>query len=97
MLLSLVFVIVKLASQSTSGMSAKTFVKHILQDAEPVDWNIAVAPNAAYENVLTMLNALPKNEEGLLFGFLADIEHDPYAGFRLVFSNGNTSKGADQA
>ena len=82
------------ASQSTSGMSAKTFVKHILQDAEPLDWNSAVAPNAAYENVLTMLNALPRSEECLLFGFLADIEHDPYAGFRLAFPNGNTSKGA---
>ena len=53
-----------------------------------------MAPNAAYENVLTMLNALPRNEEGLLFGFLADIEPDPYAAFRLVFANGTTSKGA---
>ena len=26
--------------------------------------------------------------------FLADIEPDPYAGFRLAFANGNTSKGA---
>ena len=41
-----------------------------------------------------MLNGLPKNEEGILFGFLADIEPDPYAGFRLVFTNGTTSKGA---
>jgi len=39
------------------------------------------------------LNALPRNEEGFLFGFLADIEPDPYVGFRLAFANGNTSKG----
>ena len=82
------------ASQPVLGMNAKTFANHILQEAGPLDWNSTVAPNAAYENVLTMLNALPRNEEGLLFGFLADIEPDPYAGFRLAFANGTTSKGA---
>ena len=82
------------ASQPVLGMNTKPFVNHSLQEAEPVDWNSTVAPNAAYENVLTMLNGLPKNEEGILFGFLADIEPDPYAGFRLVFTNGTTSKGA---
>ena len=41
-----------------------------------------------------MLHSLPRNEEGLLCGFLADIEPDPYAGFRLAFANGATSKGA---
>ena len=41
-----------------------------------------------------MLNALPRNEEGLLFGFLADIEPDPYAGFRLALASGTTRKGA---
>ena len=82
------------ASQSVVGMNAKTFVNHTLQQAEPLDWDSTQGPNAAYENVLTMLNALPRNEEGLLFGFLNDIEPDPYAGFRLVFVNGTTSKGA---
>ena len=79
---------------ASQPVSAKTFVNHMLQEAEPLDWSSTVAPNAAYENVLTMLNALPRNEEGLLFGFLADIEPDPHAGFRLVFANGTTSKGA---
>ena len=82
------------ASQPALGMNTKTFVNHTLQEAEPLDWNSTVAPNAAYENVLTMLNGLPRNEEGILFAFLADIEPDPYAGFRLVFTNGITSKGA---
>ena len=81
------------ASQPVLGRNAKTFVNHILQEAEPLDWNSQMAPNAAYENVLTLLNALPRNEEGLLFGFLADIEADPYVGFRLAFPNGTTSKG----
>ena len=50
------------ASQTVSCTNAKTFVNHTLQEAEPLDWNSTLAPNAAYENVLTMLNALPKNE-----------------------------------
>ena len=82
------------ASQPVVGTQTKTFVNHSLQDAEPFDWNSTAAPNAAYEPVLLTLNALPKNEEGLLFGFLADIEPDPYAGFQLVFPNGTTAKGA---
>ena len=82
------------ASQpAAAGHSARTYVNHRLEDAIPLDWNNAVAPNAAYENVLTLLNALPKNEEGLLFGFLADIRADPYAGFRLEFENGTVRKG----
>ena len=60
---------------------------------EPLDWSRQTAPNAAYECVLSILNALPKNEEGLLFGFLADIQPDAYAGFRLVFPDGSISKG----
>ena len=53
-----------------------------------------MAPNAAYENVLAELNDLPRNEEGLVFAFLSDIETDPHTGFRLTFSNGNIVKGA---
>ena len=79
------------ASQSTT--SVKSFVNHTLQDVEPLDWSRQTAPNAAYECVLSILNALPKNEEGLLFGFLADIQPDAYAGFRLVFPDGSISKG----
>ena len=60
---------------------------------EPLDWNKQAAPNAAYECVLSVLNTLPKNEEGLLFGFLGDIQPDAYAGFRLVFPDGSISKG----
>ena len=79
------------ASQPTTSM--KAYVNHVLQDVEPLDWNKQAAPNAAYECVLSLLNTLPKNEEGLLFGFLADIQPDAYAGFRLVFPDGSISKG----
>ena len=52
---------------------AKAFVNHILQEVEPLDWNSQVAVNAAYENVPSLLHTLPRNEEGFLFGFLAEL------------------------
>ena len=82
------------ASQPSIHADVKTFVNHVIQDARPIDWTSRVAPNAAYENVLSVLNKLPGNEEGLLFAFLADIHPDPHAGFRLEFENGTVSKGA---
>ena len=91
-------------SQPTSGSSGaaqpdglgvqKTFVNSIIQEAAPVNWNNKVAPNAAYDNVLALLNDLPRNEEGLVFAFLSDIETDPHTGFRIAFTNGNITKGA---
>ncbi len=72
----------------------KTFVNHNFQEVTPIDWHAKVGPNAAYENILTMLNALPRHEEGLVFGFPSDIEPDAHFGFRLAFNNGHTSKGA---
>ena len=59
-----------------------------------MNWAAAVAPNAAYETILAMLNVLPKHEEGLVFGFLGDICTDPHAGFQLTFDTGITKKGA---
>jgi hypothetical protein len=82
------------ASQPGAAADKKTFVNHAIQDARPIDWNNSVAPNAAYEEVLTVLNKLPGNEDGLLFAFLADIEPDPHTGFRVTFENGTISKGA---
>ena len=82
-------------STGQSGASQPgTFVNTVIQDAVPVNWNNRMEPNAAYENVLAMLNDLPRNEEGLNFAFLSDIEADPHSGFRLTFSNDNIVKGA---
>ena len=41
---------------------------------------------------MTMLN-VPRGEEGFFFGFFADVEPDPYAGFRLAFASGAVSNG----
>ena len=77
-----------------SQPGARTFVNHVIQEAKPIDWTRNMAPNKAYDNVLHMLNKLPGNEEGLLFGFLADIRPDPHTGFHLLFDDSSTSKGA---
>ena len=82
------------ASQRSAHAGPKTFVNHVIQEARPLHFHHQVAPNAAYEEVLTVLNNWPRNEEGLLFAFLADIEPDPHTGFRLTFENGTISKGA---
>jgi len=82
-------------SPGQSGASQPgTFVNTVIQDAQTVNWSNKMEPNAAYENVLAMLNDLPRNEEGLNFAFLSDIEADPHSGFRLTFSNDNIVKGA---
>ena len=64
-------------------MNPENFIHHILQEAEPLYGNGAVVPDVAYENGLTTMNAVPRNEEGILFGVLAVIGPDPYAGFAL--------------
>ena len=74
--------------------AAKTFVNHVIQEAIPIDWSAAVAPNAAYESILAMLNLFPRHEDGIVFAYLSDIAADPHSGFRLTFDNGTTSKGA---
>ena len=82
-------------STGQSGASQPgTFVNSAIQEAVPVNWNNNMEPNAAYENVLAILNDLPRNEEGLNFAFLSDIEADPHSGFRLTFGNDNIVKGA---
>ena len=72
---------------------AKTFVNHVIQEATPIDWSLAAPPNAAYDNILAMLNLFPRHEEGVVFGYLSDISSDPHSGFRLTFENGTVSKG----
>ena len=72
----------------------RTWVNNVVQEAKPIEWTRNMAPNKAYDNVLHMLNKLPGNEEGLIFGFLADIAPDPHTGFHLLFDDGSISKGA---
>ena len=62
-----------------------TVVNHTVASVEPMQWAAAAAPNAAYNEVLSLLNLCPPHEEGIAFAFLQDIGADPYYGFRLEY------------
>ena len=70
-----------------------TYVNHTLETVEPVSWAALSAPNAAYTDVLGILNNCPEHDEGILFAFLADIQPDPYYGMRVVYDGQEGPKG----
>ena len=69
------------------------YVNHTIQDIWPADWNAEVSPNAAYESVISLLNHLPRHDEGIVFCFLSDVVAHPHDGFNAAFPNGNIVKG----
>ena len=62
-----------------------TYVNHTVETLQPVSWAKGSAHNAAYSDVLAMLNNCPEHDQGILFAFLADIQPDPYYGTRVVY------------
>ena len=69
------------------------FVNHTLEMVEPVSWQPASAPNAAFSDVLAILNNCPPHDEGIHFAFLADVQPDPHYGMRLVYDGAEGPKG----
>ena len=70
-----------------------TFVNHTLEMVEPVTWQPSSAPNAAFSDVLAILNNCPPHDEGIHFAFLADVQPDPHYGMRLVFDGEEGPRG----
>ena len=66
---------------STSSEIQHTYVNHVLEDIENVDWNIGTKPNSAYTSFLEMLRSSPVNEEGIAFARMQDIEPCDLYGF----------------
>jgi hypothetical protein len=62
-----------------------TYVNHVMEQVEPVSWDLLSAPNKSYNDILAILNNCPTHEEGLLFAFLDDVKPDPHYGFHLVY------------
>ena len=74
--------------ENTSGNPQQgPYINSMIEEIEPVLWNLKSAPNEAFADVLNILNNCPRHDEGLLFAFLADLKPDPYYGFQ-VFYNG---------
>ena len=70
----------------SGGASQPTrYVNHTVASMEPMHWSPSAAPNAAYREVLSVLNHCPPHEEGLTFAFLEDICPDPYYGFCISY------------
>ena len=70
----------------SGGASQPTkYVNHTVASVEPIDWSPSAAPNAAYKDILSVLNLCPPHEEGIAFAFLGDICPDPYYGFSINY------------
>ena len=61
------------------------FVNHCVEYVEPVAWSATSAPNAAYNDLVKLLNMCPAHNEGVVFAYLGDIEADPHYGFSVVY------------
>ncbi len=57
-----------------------------------VSWDPTSAPNAAYGDVLGILNTCPPHDEGVLFAYLSDIQPDPYYSLRLNYGGREASR-----
>jgi hypothetical protein len=73
--------------KEVSGGASQTtkYVNHNVASVEPINWSPSAAPNAAYREVLSVLNHCPPRDEGLAFAFLGDISPDPYYGFCINY------------
>ena len=67
------------------GATQPVFVNHTLETVEAVSWQPSSAPNAAFNDVLAILNICPAHDEGIHFAFLADVQPDTQYGMRLVY------------
>ena len=74
--------------------TSNKFVNYTVQQVIPIDWKDTMLPNASYASVIDLLNKYPRHDEGIVFGYLSDIEPNPHYGFQLTFPNGNVVKGA---
>ena len=81
------------AKGGASQPAGKIYVNHTLEEVGPVSWNPSSAPNAAYTDVLAILNNCPPNDEGIVFAYLADVQPDPFCGMHISFDDAPGPKG----
>ena len=72
------------SSQSGASQPAM-YVNHNLEALLPVSWEPSSAPNAAYVDILSVLNICPAHDNGLLYAYLDDIKSDPHYGFSVTY------------
>ena len=69
----------------SDGASQPVFVNHVLEAVEAASWAAKSAPNASYEDALTLLWVCPSHDEGMLLGNSQDLRPDPYYGMRIEY------------
>ena len=75
-------------SRSPRTSDSGTFLaNYIVEDIAPVSYTLASAPNAAYEDLVNLLNMCPSHNEGVVFAYLSDIHADPHYGFQVTYDD----------
>ena len=80
-------------SQSSSESSSPSYISHVIEDAEPVDWTPASAPNAAYSKILEVLSLCPPHDGGIVFSALREAHPSAHYNFEVRF-HGEASESA---
>ena len=75
-------------SRSTRTSDSSTFiVDYVVEDIVPVSYTLASAPNAAYEDLVNLLNRCPAHNQGVVFAYLSDIHADTHYGFQVTYDD----------
>ena len=70
------------------------FINCTVEQVVPVSYSPTSAPNAAYEDLVKLLNACPPHNEGILFAYLSDIHADPNYGFKVTYDGAGAPRSA---
>ena len=75
-------------SRSTRNVDSGTvFINYTIEEVVTVSYVPQSAPNAAYEDLVKLLNMCPAHNEGILFAYLHDIHADPHYGFKVTYDD----------
>ena len=72
-------------SRNVRDTTSRKYVNYMVEDVTPVSWSIPEAPNAAYSDLLRLLNMRPPHDECILFAFLSDIAEDQHYGYQVLY------------
>ena len=77
----------RLSRSNRTSDTGTVFVNYTVEDITPVSYTLESAPNAAYEDLVNLLNMCPAHNEGVVFAYLSDIHTDPHYGFKVIYDD----------
>lgn len=78
---------VRLSKSTRTSDSGVVFINYIVEEVAEVSYELSSAPNAAYEDLVKLLNMCPAHNEGIVFAYLSDIQTDPHYGFKVAYDD----------